>query len=44
MAVAEEALRVDEELAVAPFVDDRLDVPGGFALQRAAWGNDRDPH
>jgi hypothetical protein len=44
MTVAEEALRVDEELAIAAPGDDRGDPVGGLAPKRATGGDDGDPH
>jgi len=44
MAVRKEALRMDDQLAIAPLVDNRLDCLGGFALQRAAWGDHGNAH
>jgi hypothetical protein len=44
MAVAEEALRVDEELALAAFRGDRGHAFGRFGLQRTARGDDGNAH
>jgi hypothetical protein len=44
MPVGEEALAVEDDLAIAARRDDRLDRVGRLALQGAAWGNDGDPH
>ena len=44
MAVGQEALGVDEQLAVAPGLGNCLNALGGLALESAARGDDGNPH
>ena len=44
MAVAEKALRMDPQFAVAAFGGNRLHTIRGLALQGAAWSDDGDTH
>jgi hypothetical protein len=44
MPVRQEALRVNQELAIAPLGDDGQDAIGRFLFQRTARSDDRNAH
>jgi hypothetical protein len=44
MAMLEKALRVNDELAIAPRRGDLLDRFGNLGIERATWGDDGDAH